>query len=373
MKVVLIQRLLPRYREPLFQEFAIQCKYAGMELDVWVSPAEPDFAVRGTEGGLPWAKSMCVRQVGPARLGVEWQCLPWRDLIRADAVIVPDNVRVLSNIAVIWLRRLLGKPVITWGHGVNFQPRASSKLLARLRSFLLRPASRHLVYTSACVGPMRMQGFDVQRIHLSHNAVDDSPAAGLTARHPEVIAFRKTHALGNAPCVVFLGSWYAGKRPERILEFGKALREKVPDAQVLVIGGGDGLAVLRAADANWLRLLGPLHGREKFVALSAACCLAITGIAGLNILDAMTVGLPVIAPQRSDHSPEIAFIQDGINGYITPDCMMVMAQKAAELMVDTDRLGNLQLAARQTAAQLSITNMAQHLLAPVLLELPDAG
>lgn len=337
-----------------------------------MSPAEKSFAARGTEGGLPWAVSVPVRQLGPAKFGIEWQRLPWRQVISADAVIVPDNVRVLSNIAVIWLRQLMGKPVITWGHGVNFQPRASSKLFARLRSFLLRPASRHLVYTSACVEPMVQQGFDARRIHLSHNAIDISPAADLTASHPDVIAFREAHGLADSPCVAFLGSWYASKRPERILEFGAALRQQLPHARVLVIGGGDGLAVLQNADASWLTLLGPLHEREKFIALSAASCLAITGIAGLNILDAMAVGLPVIAPKRSDHSPEIAFVEHGINGYITQDSMTVMAQQAAELIADTDQLTTLQKAARHTAMQLSIANMAQHLLAPVLLELQDA-
>lgn len=373
MNTFFIQRVLPRYREPLFEEVSRQCRNAGISFDLCVSPAEKNFAARGTEGGLPWAKTVPVCQLGPAKFGIEWQRLPWRKVISADAVIVPDNVRVLSNIAVIWLRRLFGKPVITWGHGVNFQPRVSSRLFARLRSFLLRPASRHLVYTSTCVEPMVKQGFDARRIHLSYNAIDTTPAADLTASHPDVVAFREAHALSDSPCVAFLGSWYASKRPERILEFGNLLRQQVPDARVLVIGGGDGLTVLEKAETPWLTLLGPLHGREKFVALSAASCLAITGIAGLNILDAMAVGLPVLAPQRSDHSPEIAFIEHGINGYITQDCMMEMARQAADLIADTDRLAALEQAARQTALQLSIANMAQHLLAPVFLGLRDAA
>ena len=368
-----IQRVLPRYREPLFEEVSRQCRNIGISFSIVVSPAEKRFAARGTEGGLQWARSIPACHLGPAKYGIEWQRLPWRDVLRADAVIVPDNVRVLSNLAVIWLRRLLGKPVITWGHGVNFQPRVSSKLFARLRSFLLRPASRHLVYTSACVEPMVRQGFDARRIHLSHNAIDALPAADLTAVHRDVLAFREAHSLGDSPCVAFLGSWYASKRPERILEFGKVLRQQLPDVRILVIGGGDGLTVLREAHVPWLTLLGPLHGRDKFIALSAASCLAITGIAGLNILDAMAVGLPVIAPHRSDHSPEIAFIEHGTNGYVTPDSMTLMAQQAAELIGDADCLEALQVSARQTAKQLSIENMAQHILTPVLLVLPDAG
>jgi glycosyltransferase involved in cell wall biosynthesis len=366
-----IQRVIPRYREALFELLAEQCCDAGIKFDLYASQAEMGFAARGTEGDLPWTTKVPVIPVVKARTGVEWQHLPWRRVLDADVVVVPDNVRVLSNVAVICLRKLAGKPVITWGHGVNFQPRWSSGLFAKVRAFILSQASRHLVYTSACIEPMVSQGYDAERIYLSYNAIDASKAVGLSSHHPDVIAFRNQHALGESPCVVFLGSWYAGKRPERIVEFGNALRQQLPDARILVIGGGDGLSVLRSVDAPWLTMLGPLHGRDKFVALSAAYCLAVTGIAGLNILDAMAVGLPVIAPKRSDHSPEIAFIEHGINGYITEDSMAEMAKQAAGLIADSDQLAALQNAARQTAAQLSIANMAQHLLAPVFLELQD--
>lgn len=369
MKTVLIQRVLPRYREPLFEELSRQCHNAGMSFNLWVSPAEKGFAARGTEGDLLWAKSLPIWQLGPARFGIEWQRLPWRDLMKADAVIVPDNVRVLSNVAVIWLRRLFSKPVITWGHGVNFQPSGGArKLFARLRSFLLRPATRHLVYTSVCIEPMVRQGFDAQRIHLSHNAIDASPAADLTTGHPDVIAFRQAHGLGVSPCVIFLGSWYASKRPERIIEIGQLLREDAPDTQVLVIGGGEAIESLRKAKAPWLHLLGPLHGRDKYIALAASRCLAVTGIAGLNLLDAMAVALPVVVPKREDHSPEIAFVKHEVNGLLTEDKSEEIAKACCQLLEKEELWCRLSDGALITAGELTIEKMASNLLAPLMIK-----
>lgn len=100
MKTILIQRVLPKYREPLFDEPSRQCRNSGISFDLCVSPAEKSFAARGTEVGLPWAVSVSVRQLGPARFCIEWQRLPRRQVMREDAVIVPDSIRVLSNIAV---------------------------------------------------------------------------------------------------------------------------------------------------------------------------------------------------------------------------------------------------------------------------------
>ncbi|MBK6436264.1 MAG: glycosyltransferase [Rhodanobacteraceae bacterium] len=118
------------------------------------------------------------------------------------------------------------------------------------------------------------------------------------------MAFRTDHGLGNAPCVAFLGSWYPTKRPERIIAIGEAIRREQPDAHIVVLGGGDGLALLRQHEAPWLHVLGPRHGREKFVALAACRCLAVTGIAGLNVLDAMAVARPVVLSRRGGHSQE---------------------------------------------------------------------
>ncbi len=98
--LVFIQRVLPKYREPLFEELSRLCRSSGISLDICVSPAEQSFAARGTEGALSWAVSVSVRQLGPARFCIEWQRLPRRQVMREDAVIVPDSIRVLSNIAV---------------------------------------------------------------------------------------------------------------------------------------------------------------------------------------------------------------------------------------------------------------------------------
>jgi glycosyltransferase involved in cell wall biosynthesis len=110
-------------------------------------------------------------------------------------------------------------------------------------------------------------------------------------KHQEVKAFRKAYFSGDAPCVVFLGSWHSKKRPELILELALALRQQVPHIQVLVIGGGGNLEVLekKVKKFPWIKLLGPMYGQDKFVALSSAKCLIVSGMLGLNIMDAMAV------------------------------------------------------------------------------------
>ena len=136
MKIVLLQRLLPAYREPMFEALREKTLQEGHCFELWVSPASGSFARRGTEGSLPWVRLLAVKTL-PAWLGgVEYQTFSWRDLLAADVIIVPDSARCVSNILALLLRRLFGRPVLTWGHGVNFQPDSMSRLLVKLRYLL---------------------------------------------------------------------------------------------------------------------------------------------------------------------------------------------------------------------------------------------
>lgn len=346
----------------MFEELRQSAEGAGANLELWYSPPLAGFARRGTSGHLPWARQLPVWTL-PRRLGgLEWQHLPWRQVVTAEVMIVSDNVRVLSNLAVLVLRRLLGKPVLTWGHGVNFQPGPSSQRLACLRGWLLRLADRNLVYTSTCVSPMLALGFSQDRIVITENAIDSTAAAGLSQSHPEVHGFRARLGLGEAPCIAFLGSWYARKRPELVEKIGEILCQHVPNAKVLVIGGGDGLATIQQSQIPWLVCLGPLQGREKFLALASAKCLAITGVAGLNVLDAMAVGLPVVVPLRNDHSPEIEYVTNDVNGCIVHDSPENLAQACIRLCLDKSLHQRMSQMAKNTADKLTVERMAANIL-----------
>lgn len=359
MRIVLVQRLIPVYREVLFEALRMRCADAGHTFELWTSDPADAFVRRGTHGALSWATRCPVRRL-PG--GLEWQRLPWRDVLGCDLLIVPDQLRTLSNFAAIALRRLAGRPVLTWGHGRNFQPNALSRTLARMRLRLMGLAHGHLLYTDQCRAAMLADGVPDASLRVVENAPDTRGAEGLGADHDEVRAFRGRWALDEAPCIAFLGSWYVGKRPEWIIEIGERIRQSYPQARMIVIGGGDGLDALRAAALPWLVLTGPLHGREKFVALSASRCLCVTGVAGLNVLDAMIVGLPVVLPRRQDHSPEVFYAHQGVDSCWVDDDPGSLAAACVALIADTSLADRLGQHARAVASLLSADTVARNLL-----------
>ena len=325
-----------------------------------VSAPAPEFERRGTAGSLSWATLVPVRTLG-ANIGLEWQSLPWRKVLACDVLVVPDSLRTISNLAALLLRWVARKPVVTWGHGVNYQASSTSKFLTVLRGRILRTASRALLYTNRSVGPMLVAGHPIEKLFVVGNAADVRGSAGLSPRHPDVLAFRKAHSLGDRPVVAFLGSWYRTKRPGLIIKIANTLQAAIPGLTVLVIGAGDELAKILAKDTPGIRILGVLHEREKFVALASARCLIVSGVAGLNILDAMAVGVPVILPLRVDHSPEAAYVLDQINGRIVDDDVASISLAAKEVCLNDAMFSRLSANARAMSEKLTIPDVAANL------------
>lgn len=128
-----------------------------------MSSASGTYTRRRTEGRLPWARALVVSAL-PAWLGgLEYQALPWREVLAAEVVIVPASARCVSNMLVplvLLCQRLQGKPVLTWGHDVNFPPDAMARLMPALRNRLLGLPQGHLVYTQTCAAALWAVGFD---------------------------------------------------------------------------------------------------------------------------------------------------------------------------------------------------------------------
>ena len=312
LKIVLLQSVVPKYREDLFSEVAAQAKKDGNQFEIWASKPSKDFEKRGTTSSQNIFREIQIAQ--NSNIGLSWQYLPWKDLIKADVVIVSDNLRCLSNIFAIALRKFLKRPIGTWGHGVNYQANSTSRLLQSLRLSIINSADATLVYTKKSYVDLIKSGFNHDKISISENTTDHQSSQDLHAEHSEVLAFRARHCLDKNPCVIFLGSWHKNKNPQTIIDYGNALFAKDPGIKVIVIGGGDVEAFRNKYP--WLIYLGPLFGREKYIALFAARCLVISGMAGLNIVDAIHAKLPIIATKIKGHSPEIDYLKNNKNGYL---------------------------------------------------------
>ena len=130
----------------------------------------------------------------------------------------------------------------------------------------------------------------------------------------------------GVPVIVFLGRLIKAKGTDQLLQVFGMLRKRHPQATLVVIGDGPERAAVRAGAGKlggivMLGALTSLHASAPY--LYAADVLLNPGYVGLSINHAFALGLPVVSQQSPDpriryHSPEIAYLEPGRNGLLTP-------------------------------------------------------
>ncbi len=148
------------------------------------------------------------------------------------------------------------------------------------------------------------------------------------------------------------------------------MRDRVPDFELLVVGGGIELPLMRelAASRPWIKVTGPRFGAEKVELMLLGKLFLMPGLVGLAVVDAGAAGLPTVTTAFPYHSPEIAYVEHGVNGVIVSEWEdpAAYADAVAGLLEDLPRLAAMQAAATQMAGRLTIEAMAERFAEGVL-------
>ena len=83
------------------------------------------------------------------------------------------------------------------------------------------------------------------------------------------------------------------------------------------------------------------------------------GLVGLGILDAFVCGVPMLSTDCGIHSPEIAYLENGVNGVMTADDLSAYVWASVNLLRDTQALGALRTGCVASAQEYTVENMAR--------------
>lgn len=281
-----------------------------------------------------------------------------------ELVILQQENRQLSNISVILLRKLTGKKVAFFGHGQNFQGNANS-VSETIKRAMLRSVDWWFAYTERSADIVRRAGYPAHKITAFNNAIDthaiQSELAQINSK--EVARVRKDLCQGSEHVGVYIGGLYDLKRIDFLIEAAQAVRQRVPDFQLLIIGGGpDRNLVDEASKAHaWIHALGPRFGAEKTTLASLGRAFLMPGLVGLSVLDSFAYGTPMVTTAVPYHSPEIDYLKDGHNGVIVndPENVGAYADAVAKVLTDDAWRTQLQTGAAEALQTYTIETMAQ--------------
>lgn len=355
-QVLVIQRRLTHYRVPFFEALRADLRSAGVRLRLAHGDPTPEEATKHDGGKLDWAERLPTRYAFGGR--VCWQ--PFERLARdVDMTVVTAENKLVCNLFEQFGAR--GRRVALWGHGANLQGDAGS-WRERFKARIALRSDWWLAYTDMSRDLVQALGFPAERITVLNNAVDTRELAGqfaaveLQAR----AALRAELGLGEGPVGLYLGSLYAEKRIDFLLDAARAIRRELPGFELLVIGGGpqQGLIEEAAAREPWIKALGIRKGADKALAASLADVMLNPGLVGLNILDSFAGGLPMLTTDCGLHSPEIAYLDSGRNGLMTANLLGDYVQASVGLLRDGERLRAMRAACLADAGRYTLAQMS---------------
>ena len=221
-------------------------------------------------------------------------------LTRASVAVLELNPRILNNWIVLILRRIMRRTTYAWGHA--FPRRGAGRGSDRLRSVLRRIASGVILYTEA------------ERSALSGRLRSSQLWVAPNALYPGAWLQRPAH--DPAYAVSTTRHWSA--RTEQAA--GTCARslplalDRLPDDVVLTVVGDGPLAdkiralckLSTSSGARRDTRRGRRVRKHRSELFSETIATVATGYVGLNAVQSLGFGVPILYPSEGQHSPEVS-------------------------------------------------------------------
>ena len=363
-KVAVLQHRLLHYRLGLFEQLREACAQRSIEFSLVHGQASRRESIKKDEGSLPWAQKVHNLFFEAGARDLVWQPFP-SSVKDADLVVVMQESRILSNYPLLLSRLWSKRKVAFWGHGKNFQSDAPAGWRERWKNFLLCRVDWWFAYTEMTVDILNNAGYPLSRITCLDNAIDTRGfKEDLGSWSAEEISAEKArlNIHDDAPLGIFCGSLYPDKRLDLLISAADMIRQKVGNFTLIVIGDGPSMPQMKDAVANrpWMHLLGVKKGREKALYFRMGDVMLNPGLVGLHIVDAFCSGLPMITTTNARHSPEVAYLRNGINGMATDDTPEAYSEAVLALVTNPVLLATMKQAALADSERYTLENMVRH-------------
>lgn len=298
--VVLVQTSIGDYRQAVID---LLCARLGDDFKIFAGDEYFDPSTR--------TRIVCPKNLTPIRntflldRRLLFQSGMFRDAIRARAAILELNPRILSVWVILFVRKLLGRRSVLWGHAWARSGRGART--EPVRHLMRLMADVILLYTESQKKELR-EKMPRALLIAAPNALYPASKMGL-AISPV-----------NPESFIYVGRLVPEKRPVLLLKaFIQALPQLSPRANLIVVGDGPERGELESIINSTgvhdrVSLLGHIADYERLRELYGTALFSVSpGYVGLSITQSFAFGVPMIVADNEPHAPEIEAAVDGEN------------------------------------------------------------
>lgn len=364
LRVVFLERMIPDYRTRLFVLLREKLAVRGIEFVLVTGQMRAGESLREL---LP--KGEWVKRIHNVYFTDKIHFPIFGDALKgADLVIMHPLNSALGNYRVIARRHFFGCPKIAFfGHGGNAQilkPGQALPIKEKWKRWFAGSPDWWFPYTELSRELLRSVGsdFPLDRMTVVNNAIDTTSFAhGIDAVSSAMV--ERLHRELSLTPENRVGLFCGRLNPIKInilREAATMIYERDPRFRLIIVGKGPEQASIEkfAAVNHWVRYVGPKYDDDRFPYFVISHLFLMPGLVGLAILDALAAGLPLLTTKCGVHSPEIAYLEDGVNGLMTVPDVHEYANAVLALLDSTSRLKLMSQAARTTGRQITMEHMA---------------
>ncbi|MGE0596392.1 MAG: glycosyltransferase [Hyphomonadaceae bacterium] len=362
------QGCVPIYRKPLFERLA-----RSESVDYVVAVGKPP---RGTDyiiAAPPYEFETL--QIDSAELPVGRKSIIWQPLVAQyaksfDAIVLGEELKYASHLALAAVSKAQGKPLIWWGFGAPPAKVGATAYAAPSRhpvaeavtAQLRKLGGGYLSYTESGRDALKAQGMPEDRIAVLNNTVDidfQRQLRDAVARESDA-ELRAFFGLPfGVPVLLYFGRFLWDKQIDVLIRYVQSRRASDQPVAALIFGDGAEKEKLHALAAGAPDIVFRTHDDIALArALKLSIGIVIPGFVGLAITHGFAHGVPMIT-RAGVHPPEIEYLEHDVNGLLLPEDESGFFAGIDAFVASTDQQRRLSAGAEATAARLTMDAMAQ--------------
>lgn len=235
----------------------------------------------------------------------------------ADLFIFEGNVYIVSTWLAVFVAKLKRKRTAFWGHGWK-RPEGTFKL--RTRKLFYRLVDGHFVYGTWAKNYAQSVGLNSGVFYPVFNSVYPASELATTGIQKNNVSVTKIEAKPGIS-LIFSGRLTKRHEVELAILAVQLLRGRGMEVKLAIVGDGSERGSLQGMvkqGVPGIEFLGAVYDASSLKDLYERSDFALSpGASGLNVIQAMGFGVPVIAAvDHRDSGPEIEALSDGHSGLV---------------------------------------------------------
>ena len=366
-KVLIIQQIIPEYRNAFFNLLKTELEKEGIELNLIYGNNSDSYKSLNASCELDWGSVVINKRFKIGKLQLCWQ--PVTKLLKdKDLIIVEKSNKLLLNYYIIIARNFWKNKLGFWGHGKNLQAKPNG-MANKFGLLFLKKCDWWFAYTKSVKEYLIKNNFPANKITVVQNAIDtlslQNQLSGIT--DIEIKKLKNKLGISGKKIAIFCGGMYPEKRINFILESCFIIKKDIPEFEIIFIGAGvDSEIVKKACDSNkWIHYVGPKTGADRLKYFKIASIQLMPASVGLGILDSFALETPIITTDCEFHGPEIEYLVNGKNGIITKNTLEEYSRTIIEILKE-DKYLPLIDGCKKSANQYTVEKMVSNFKSGIL-------